>query len=43
VEPLRREALLQGLDAIGVTLQRAAAIDSFQQRQRAAFAWIWKA
>jgi 3-isopropylmalate/(R)-2-methylmalate dehydratase small subunit len=43
VEPLRREALLQGLDAIGATLRRSAAIDSFQQRQRAALPWIWRA
>lgn len=43
VEPLRREALLQGLDAIGVTLRRAAAIDAFQQRQRVARPWVWEA
>ena len=43
VEPLRREALLQGLDPIGVTLQRAAAIDAFQARQRVARPWVWQA
>jgi 3-isopropylmalate/(R)-2-methylmalate dehydratase small subunit len=43
VEPLRREALLEGLDGIGVTLKRAAAIDAFQQRQRGARPWVWQA
>ena len=43
VEPLRRDALLQGLDAIGMTLQRSAAIAAFQQRQRSARPWIWQA
>jgi 3-isopropylmalate/(R)-2-methylmalate dehydratase small subunit len=43
VEPLRREALLQGLDPIGVTLQRSAAIDAFQARQRMARPWVWQA
>jgi 3-isopropylmalate/(R)-2-methylmalate dehydratase small subunit len=43
VEPLRRQALLEGLDAIGVTLTRAPAIAAFQQRQRAARPWVWQA
>jgi 3-isopropylmalate/(R)-2-methylmalate dehydratase small subunit len=43
VEPLRREALLAGLDPIGVTLRRAAAIDAFQARQRVARPWVWEA
>jgi 3-isopropylmalate/(R)-2-methylmalate dehydratase small subunit len=43
VEPLRREALLEGLDGIGVTLKRAASIDAFQQRQRASRPWVWQA
>jgi 3-isopropylmalate/(R)-2-methylmalate dehydratase small subunit len=42
VEPLRREALLEGLDPIGVTLKRAAAIDAFQARQRSARPWVWQ-
>jgi 3-isopropylmalate/(R)-2-methylmalate dehydratase small subunit len=42
VEPLRREALLEGLDPIGVTLKRRAAIDSFQARQREAMPWVWQ-
>lgn len=43
VEPLRREALLEGLDPIGVTLKRRAAIDAFQARQRANRPWVWQA
>lgn len=43
VEPLRREALLEGLDPIGVTLKRRASIDRFQMQQRAAMPWIWQA
>jgi 3-isopropylmalate/(R)-2-methylmalate dehydratase small subunit len=43
VEPLRREALLEGLDPIGVTLRRASAIDAFQARQRVQRPWVWQA
>lgn len=43
VEPLQREALLEGLDPIGVTLKRSAAIDAFQARQRQARPWVWQA
>lgn len=43
VEPLRRDALLQGLDPIGATLQRTAAIDAFQARQRVERPWVWQA
>lgn len=43
VEALRKDALLQGLDPIGVTLQKVAAIDAFQQRQRMERPWVWQA
>lgn len=43
VEPLRREALLEGLDPIAVTLKRSAAIAAFQARQRSARPWVWQA
>ena len=42
VEPLRREALLEGLDPIGITLKRSVAIDDFQAKQRVARPWIWE-
>ena len=41
VEPLRREALLEGLDPIQLTLKREAQIDAFQARQRVARPWVW--
>jgi 3-isopropylmalate/(R)-2-methylmalate dehydratase small subunit len=37
---LRREALREGLDAIGVTLKRNADIAAFQARDRAARPWV---
>ena len=43
VEPLRKEALLEGLDAIGVTLKKSAAIAEFQARQRTERPWVWQA
>jgi 3-isopropylmalate/(R)-2-methylmalate dehydratase small subunit len=43
VEPMRREALLEGLDPIAMTLKRSAAIEAFQDRQRSARPWVWQA
>lgn len=40
VEPMRRQMLLEGLDPVGLTLTRAAAIDAFQARDRARRPWI---
>jgi 3-isopropylmalate/(R)-2-methylmalate dehydratase small subunit len=40
IEPTRKAALLQGLDAIGETLQRRAAIDAFEMAHRAANPWL---
>jgi len=41
VDPLRRHRLLNGLDDIGETMQRAAVIDSFEQKQRASQPWLY--
>jgi 3-isopropylmalate/(R)-2-methylmalate dehydratase small subunit len=41
VDPGRREALLEGLDEIGVTLQREPDIAAFQARDRALRPWIY--
>lgn len=41
IEPNRRQALLKGLDAIGVTLEREAEIAAFQARDKAARPWVW--
>lgn len=41
VDPMRRAALLEGLDDIGRTLQLHAAIDGWQACDRVARPWIW--
>ena len=41
IAPLRREALLQGLDEFGQTLRRLPEIAAWQQADRAARPWIW--
>ena len=42
IDPGRREALLQGLDAIGQTLRHAAKIDAFQARERERRPWLYR-
>ena len=41
VDELRRESLLAGLDAIGLTLKDAPAIAAWQHADRARRPWIW--
>jgi 3-isopropylmalate/(R)-2-methylmalate dehydratase small subunit len=41
IEPGRRKALLEGLDAIGVTLTYAADIARFQARDRIERPWLY--
>ena len=41
IEPMRRTALLEGLDEIGLTLQHAAAIAGYQAADRMARPWVW--
>ncbi|MDQ2735747.1 MAG: 3-isopropylmalate dehydratase small subunit [Pseudomonadota bacterium] len=41
VPPNDRNMLLEGLDAIGVTLKRRGAIEAFQAADRIARPWIW--
>lgn len=41
IEPFRKQRLLTGLDDIGVTMGKAAAIDAFEARQRAAQPWLY--
>jgi 3-isopropylmalate/(R)-2-methylmalate dehydratase small subunit len=41
IELRRREALLQGLDEIGLTLALQPQIDAWQARDRLARPWIW--
>jgi 3-isopropylmalate/(R)-2-methylmalate dehydratase small subunit len=42
IDAMRREALLDGLDDIGLTLKHSAAIAEYQARDRAARPWIWQ-
>ena len=41
VEAREREMMLEGLDAIALTLRRRGEIEAFQERDRAARPWIW--
>ncbi len=40
IEPMRRTALLEGLDEIGLTLKHADAIADYQAVDRAARPWV---
>jgi 3-isopropylmalate/(R)-2-methylmalate dehydratase small subunit len=42
IDALRKNALLEGLDAIGVTLTREPAIGAWQERDRARRPWVWR-
>ncbi len=41
LDALRRTALLEGLDDIGLTLKHRAAIAAWQQHDRATRPWVW--
>lgn len=41
IDPLRKKALLEGLDAIGLTLAREAEIAAWQAADRARRPWLW--
>ncbi|MDT7952023.1 MAG: 3-isopropylmalate dehydratase small subunit [Acetobacteraceae bacterium] len=43
IEPMRRTALLEGLDEIGLTLKHQDAITRFQQADRSERPWVWLA
>jgi 3-isopropylmalate/(R)-2-methylmalate dehydratase small subunit len=40
-DPFRKACLLDGLDDIGLTMQKAAAIDAFEARQRTLHPWLY--
>ena len=42
IDPLQREALLEGLDEIELTLRSAAEIAAWQSADRAARPWVWR-
>ncbi len=41
VEAFRKHCLLNGLDDIGLTLEKAAAIDAFEGKQKQQMPWLW--
>lgn len=41
IDPMRREALLEGLDDIGQTLKRSELITAWQQQDRITRPWVW--
>jgi 3-isopropylmalate/(R)-2-methylmalate dehydratase small subunit len=41
VDAFRKHCLLNGLDDIGLTLQKAPAIDKFEERQKRTQPWLW--
>ena len=40
IDPFRKRCLLEGLDDIGLTMEKADAIDAFEARRRAAQPWL---
>ena len=41
VDPFRKHCLIHGLDDIALTLEKAGAIDAFEQRQRSEHGWLY--
>ncbi len=41
IEPFRKHCLINGLDDIGLTMQQAAAIDTYESQQRTGQPWLW--
>jgi len=42
IDPFRKNCLIQGLDAIGLTLQRESAITTYEQRRKAEAPWLFR-
>jgi 3-isopropylmalate/(R)-2-methylmalate dehydratase small subunit len=40
IDPFRKHCLLNGLDDIGLTLEKAASIDAFEKKQAATQPWL---
>jgi 3-isopropylmalate/(R)-2-methylmalate dehydratase small subunit len=41
IDPFRKRCLLQGLDDVGLTLEKAPAIDAFEEKNRLNQPWLW--
>lgn len=42
IDPFRKECLLNGLDDIGLTLEKADLIKSYEQKQKQKFPWLFE-
>ena len=40
IDPFRKHCLLNGLDDIGLTMQKKASIDSFEAKEKTAWPWL---
>ncbi|HEV2548521.1 MAG TPA: 3-isopropylmalate dehydratase small subunit [Stellaceae bacterium] len=41
LDPFRKRCLLQGLDDVGLTLEKTPAIDAFEEKNRLNQPWLW--
>jgi len=41
IDPFRKRCLLQGLDDVGLTMEKARAIDAFEEKNRLNQPWLW--
>lgn len=41
VDPFRKHCLINGLDDIGLTLEKKASIDAYEEQNRASKPWLW--
>jgi len=41
IDPFRKRCLLQGLDDVGLTMEKAPAIDAFEEKNRLNQPWLW--
>jgi len=41
IDPFRKRCLLDGLDDVGLTLEKAPAIDAFEEKNRLNQPWLW--
>ncbi|TAH36174.1 MAG: 3-isopropylmalate dehydratase small subunit [Alphaproteobacteria bacterium] len=41
VDAFRKHCLINGLDDIGLTLEKSSAIDAFEAKQKQAMPWLW--
>ena len=42
IEPFRKRCLLEGLDSIGLTLEKKSAIESYEAQRQAQTPWLWQ-